>query len=102
MAAQKHFHIYRKADIGRREFNKSTKKWTKIPYIVYKCIECAHHTTPELILMRQAKCCRCGNPFVVTPKCLVSGRIVNIHCEDCFQDKEMVGAIDLVKELNLD
>lgn len=100
----KHLHIYKRADIGRKEFNKDTKKWKKISHIVYKCIKpgCTHHVSPELVLDRQAECCRCNTQFIVTRRCLNAGRIVNIHCEDCFQDKELSGALELIKELNLE
>ncbi len=104
MSAKKHLHIYRRVDIGKKEFNKQTRRWERLnSHIVYKCVldGCSHYQIPELLVGRTAQCSRCGGEFVVTQRMVGSDKRVNLYCDDCKKDKKTKATEEFLSELGL-
>lgn len=70
----KHFHVYKRTDIGKRG-----------PYIVYKCMECPSYITPELLLGQEARCPRCDDLYRIELHHL---SLAVPHCDKCTQRRE--------------
>lgn len=96
-----HLHRYKRINLGKKKFDKATKKWHRNDYIVFKCqkLGCKTFKVPQLIIGEVAECGLCNSPFEVTRKALL---LAIPHCTSCTKDtltEKISPALDLLEEI---